>query len=334
VKPDSPVDKTVVATGEPPPKIGGYSIVRLIGHGGAGRVFAARDDQLGRTVAIKVLHPEVAQDPQNVERFLREARSMATISSPHVAAVYQVGQHQGATFIVMEYLEGENLEQRLKRERRVPLREALAFARDCARALEAADAAGLVHRDVKPANIVVLAGRAKLTDFGTARRLDGSADMTLEGQIAGTATFMAPERAMGQGDDRRADIYSLGATLYCLIDGQPPFVRDNPLDVIAAHLHEQPTPLHERVAGVGVGVTGLVARMMAKEPAARFQRYDELIAAFETLLAREAAAGAGEFDEPTEAFGAESATLPPSPPPPRAPPRPRASPPAAATPCS
>src|SRR5690606_23959380 len=194
----------------------------LIGHGGAGRVFAARDEALGRTVAIKVLHPQVANDPKNVERFLREARAMATISSPHVASIYQVGQHRKVPFIVMEYLEGQNLEQRLQKDGRIPVAEALTYVRDCGLALKAADAAGLVHRDVKPANILVIDGRAKLTDFGTARPVDGSADMTVEGQIAGTATFMAPERVTGKGDDKRADIYSLGATLYCLIAGEPP----------------------------------------------------------------------------------------------------------------
>ncbi len=314
MSPAGPNDRTVVPSSEAP-QIGGYTVLRLLGHGGAGRVFAARDEQLGRTVAIKVLHPQVAHDPKNVERFLREARAMATISSPHVASVFQVGQHRKVPFIVMEYLEGQNLEQRLHKDKRIPVEEALIYARDCALALKAANAAGIVHRDVKPANILVIDGRAKLTDFGTARPMDGSADMTIEGQIAGTATFMAPERMMGKGDDRRADIYSLGATLYCLIEGDPPFVRQSPMDVIAAHLKEEPVPLEQKVPGVSPIVGGLVKRMMAKDPARRFQSYEELITAIEALLkgGAQSFGDAGAFDENTEVMGEGLATLPPAP---------------------
>lgn len=313
MSPPGPKNRSATPTAEAP-QIGGYTVLRLIGHGGAGRVFAARDEALGRTVAIKVLHPQVASDPRNVERFLREARAMATISSPHVAAIHQVGQHRKVPFIVMEYLEGENLEQRLQRDRRLPVEEALVYVRDCALALKAADAAGLVHRDVKPANIVVLEGRAKLTDFGTARPVDGSADMTAEGQIPGTAPFMAPERVTGSGDDRRADIYSLGATLYCLISGEPPFLRATPVEVIAAHLREEPQPLEQKVPGVSTLVGGVVRRMMAKDPAARFQTYDELLRALEGLLrgGPQAFGAEGAFEEQTEAYAEWANTLPPS----------------------
>jgi serine/threonine protein kinase len=300
VRPD---DKTTVSGGGDLPEVGGYKLIKQIGFGGAGRVFEARDDALGRTVAIKVLHPQVAADKTNVERFLREARAMANVRSPHVAAVYGVGKHQKTPYIVMEFFEGQNLEQRLKKDKRIPVDEALVYARDCALALKAGDDAGIVHRDVKPANIVVKNGRAVLTDFGLARPMDGSANMTVEGQIAGTATFMAPDRITGQGDDLRADIYSLGATLYCLLCGRPPFEKANPIDVIAAHLNEEPTPLTERVKGLSPRVADVVKRMMAKSPNQRQQNYDDLIEQLEDLLAGDGAVDEGLVDENTEVLG-------------------------------
>jgi serine/threonine-protein kinase len=294
--------------------IGGYRLEKIIGTGGAGRVYAARDEALGRSVAIKLLHPQLARDAKNRERFQREARAMATVRSPHVAAVYSIGEERGMPYIVMEYFPGENLEQRLKSAGRLRVEEALVYARDCALALQAADGAGIVHRDVKPANIVVKDGRAVLTDFGLARPMDGSANMTVEGEIAGTAMFMSPDRITGQGDDRRADIYSLGATLYCLIAGRPPFESPSPMDVIAAHINEQPQPLNERAPGTSPKVAALVTRMMEKEPAARQQDYDQLIAEMTTLIDGGGEVDRGLVEEPTEVHSEEAPTPPrPSP---------------------
>jgi serine/threonine-protein kinase len=314
-----PEEKTAIASQKLIKSIGQYTLVKQIGQGGAGRVYQCKDEQLGRMVAIKVLHPQVASDPTNVDRFLREARAMAPISSPHVASIFQIGKHNGMPFIVMEFIEGDNLEQRLRKSGRVSAKDALRYVKDSAVALKAADTAGIVHRDVKPANIIVRPdGHAALTDFGTARPMDGSANMTMEGQIAGTATFMAPERILGQGDDKRADIYSLGATLYCLLDGNPPFMRENGIEILTAHLNEEATPLHEKWPDVPKAVSLFVKSMMAKKPEMRPQTYDDVVGAVQKLMrapsrskvsGRGGAVDAGLVDEPTEGF-AEDNTMP------------------------
>jgi serine/threonine-protein kinase len=266
-----------------PPRIGQYAIQKKIGQGGAGVVYLGDDESLGRTVAIKVLHKAVARDKQNVERFKREARVMARISSPYVASVFAVGEHEGLPFMVMEFLRGENLEQVMKKIRQIPVVEALGYVRDSALGLEAASSAGVIHRDIKPANIVVEGGRAKITDFGVARPMDGSGQVTMHGQIAGTAAFMSPERVRGEQEDLRSDIYSLGATLYTLMAGQPPFVKASPLEVLTAHLDEEPPPLSKFV-DVDLEVEMLVKRMMDKNRDARFQTYQELIADIHQVL--------------------------------------------------
>lgn len=301
----------MVKGGEQPLIIGGYRLLKIIGQGGAGRVYEARDEALGRHVAIKLMHPQLARDETNRERFTREARAMATVRTPHVAAVFSIGEERGLPYIVMEFIEGENLEERLKRETRLRIEEALVYARDCALALQAADNKGIVHRDVKPANIVVKDGRAVLTDFGLARPMDGSANMTVEGQIAGTATFMSPDRITGQGDDRRADMYSLGATLYCLIAGKPPFERKSPMDVIAAHINEEPQPLTEAAPGTSPRVGDLVKRMMAKNPQRRHQTYDDLIEDINHLIDGGGQVDGGLVDEPTEVHGVETGEIEP-----------------------
>jgi len=307
VPPPLPDDKTVVSSGDPHPTIGGYRLLKEIGSGGAGKVYAAEDEALGRQVAIKLLHPQLARDATQRERFQREARAMATVRTPHVAAVYSIGEERGRPYIVMEYFEGANLEVRVQQSGRLGVEEALIYARDCALALQAADGEGIVHRDVKPANIVVKDGRAILTDFGLARPMDGSANMTIEGEVAGTAMFMSPDRITGQGDDRRADIYSLGATLYCLVAGHPPFERPNAMDVITAHINEEPEPLTDAAPGTSPRVADLVKRMMAKNPQRRQQTYDELIGEMNALISGGGdEVDSGLIDEPTEVHGIEA----------------------------
>ena len=266
-RPESPVPK----------KIDRYAIKRRLGRGGAGTVYLAEDPELKRDVAIKILHKSIMKDKQHVERFKREARVMARISSPYVAAVYQVGEHKSVPFIVMEYLGGENLEVVLQRNKKISVLAALGYLRDVCLGLESAFASEVIHRDIKPANIVVEGAGAKITDFGIARALDGEKSVTLAGQIAGTASFMSPERVKGQKEDFRSDIYSLGATLYTLLCGVPPFVDDNPMNILTAHLDQEHAPMRRHVSDMPKSVESLVSRMLKKEPRERFDSYALLI---------------------------------------------------------
>jgi serine/threonine protein kinase len=264
---------------------GGYPVMRVIGQGGMGRVFACRDQALGRIVAVKVMLPEVATDKQMVARFLREARAMARVASPHVVSIFHVGDGSEGDppFIVMEYLDGEDLEARLRRTGSVPVARTLDYMRDAAHGLRAANHVGLVHRDVKPANLVVVDGRVILTDFGLAKPVDGSADLTQKGLLAGSPHFMPPERARGDEEDHRADIYSLGATWYTLLTGKVPFDKPTPVDTITAHLAEEPRSIRELAPEVPPQVERIVMQMMAKSPVERYASYDELIHAIENV---------------------------------------------------
>lgn len=268
-----------------PDEIGGYKVERMLGQGGAGIVYACSDTDLGRTVAIKLLHAETAGDASRKDRFLREGRLMAKISSPNVVSVYGFGEHNGLPYLVMEYVEGEDLERWLMRNRH-PLHptKALKYIGDAAQGLQAATKLGIVHRDVKPANIIVVEDDAKLTDFGLARPQEGSSLITHEGLITGTPAFISPERARGQAGDFRSDIYSLGATLYTLVIGRPPFVGDSGIDVIAAHLNEPVPRIKEQNPRLSDALDALVARMMDKEPQLRFQDYAELLSEIDEVV--------------------------------------------------
>jgi serine/threonine protein kinase len=302
-----------MSTERPPPRretlydeaislIGGYTIVKKLGEGGAGKVYACRDEGLGRTVAIKTLHPRNTRDQQQKERFLREARAMARVTSAHVVGIHQVGENKGGPYIIMEYLPGKDLETRLRADGPIPPLEAVELVRQVALGLADADRAGIVHRDVKPANIIVTDGKAKLTDFGLARPLEIQAHVTTEGTFTGTAAFLAPERARGEPDDRRGDIYALGCTLYSLIAGEPPFVRDSPIEVIGAHLSETPIALDKVVPSCPRTVALLVDRMMAKEALARPQTYAALDAEFAKVLeVRRESTSSSDDDDPYSA---------------------------------
>lgn len=264
---------------------GGYPVMRIVGEGGMGRVYACRDQALNRVVAAKVMLPERAKDPEMVQRFLREARAMAKVNSPHVVSIFHVydGSEGEPPCIVMELLDGEDLQSRLERTGKVPVARTLDYMRDAAQGLSAASEAGLVHRDVKPANLVVVDGRLIITDFGLAKPVDGSADLTQKGLLAGSPHFMPPERARGEDEDFRADIYSLGATWYTLLAGKVPFDKATPVDTITAHLVEEAPALAEQGADVPDEVAAMVSRMMAKQPGDRFASYAELIAAIDEV---------------------------------------------------
>ncbi len=262
-------------TAAPMPAIGGYQVERELGAGGMGRVYLATDPALQRRVALKVLLPELLEQSEMRQRFLREARALARVSSPHVVAVYAVGEDPGAgPFVVMEYLEGEDLHARLRREGRVPWQQAVRYGQDAILGLKAAEGAGIVHRDVKPANLFVVGERALITDFGLAREIQG-AGVTQAGLVVGTPAYLAPEVIRGNPATHASDLYSLGATLFHLIAGRPPFTEESPLEVLATALRTE-APALSSLVGVPPALSTLIARMLAKDPAARPPGWDAL----------------------------------------------------------
>jgi formylglycine-generating enzyme required for sulfatase activity/tRNA A-37 threonylcarbamoyl transferase component Bud32 len=250
--------------------LGGFRVLRVLGAGGMGVVLEAEDVVMRRRVALKVMRPEVAAQPQARERFLREARAAGNLSHDHVLTVHQVGQENGVPFLVMPLLQGETLETRLQREPRLPLAEAARIAAEMAAGLAAAHAAGLIHRDVKPANVWLEEpkGRVKLLDFGLARQEEAGTRLTQTGGILGTPAYLAPEQAGGQAE-ARTDVFSLGCVLYEMIAGRRPFDGPNLIAIIARVTLHEPPPLNELRPEVPAGLSELVRRMLAKSPAQR-----------------------------------------------------------------
>ncbi len=253
-------------------RLGHYRLTSQLGRGGMGDVYLAYDEPLSRQVAIKVLPAQLARDTDFVRRFHAEATAAASIAHPNVVPIYFIGEDAGYHFFVMQYVDGESLGERLARDGRFRVDEALAIIGQCLAGLQAAHARGLIHRDIKPANILIdrESGRAMLVDFGLVRRLDDSSRVTATGVIMGTVDYIAPEQARGQTVDARADIYSLGVLLYQLMAGRLPFVADSPTAMIFQHAYERPFPLEKAVANVPAAVAAIVARMMAKEPVERY----------------------------------------------------------------
>jgi serine/threonine protein kinase/predicted ATPase len=248
-----------------------YRILKVLGQGGMGVVFLAEDTQLQRPVALKVIRPEIGQIPKNRERFLREARAMAQVRSDHVVTVYQVGQSDEVCYLAMELLEGESLDRWLERVVTPPIAEVLRIGREIALALAAAHARGLVHRDVKPANVWLEAParRVKLLDFGIARPQVEDARITNPGMVVGTPMYMAPEQAQGQQVDGRADLFSLGCVLYQLLTGRPPFEGKTTFGVLSAVITQTPPPASQFNPAIPAPLTDLLARLLAKRPVDR-----------------------------------------------------------------
>ncbi len=257
-------------------RLGPYQVLEVIGRGGMGVVFRAFDPKLERFVAIKVMAPQLAAQESARKRFLREARAAARITHEHVITIHAVEESRGLPYIVMQYVAGGSLEERLAREGPLPLPELLRIGIQTASGLEAAHARGLVHRDVKPANILLEDGvKVKLTDFGLARAVDDGS-ISQSGLIAGTPQYMAPEQARGEAVDHRADLFSLGSLLYAASTGRPPFADGNPLAVLRRVSDETPPPVNEVNPALPRWLVAIVAKLQAKDPAARLQSATEI----------------------------------------------------------
>ncbi len=252
-------------------RLGHYRILKVLGQGGMGIVLHAEDTQLQRPVALKVIRPDIGQSLSNRQRFLREARAMAQVRSDHVVTVHQVGQSDDVCYLAMELLEGEPLDRWLERAGTPSLEETLRIGREISLALAAAHSRGLIHRDVKPANIWLEAPtrRVKLLDFGLARPQDTDAHITKSGVIVGTPMYMAPEQARGETLDGRTDLFSLGCVIYQLVTGRLPFDGKTTMAVLTAVLTETPLPASHFNPSIPTLFDGLLSRLLAKKPDVR-----------------------------------------------------------------
>jgi serine/threonine protein kinase len=249
-------------------RLGGFRILKVLGHGGMGVVFQGEDPRLGRKVAIKAMLPHLAGSSSARERFLREARAAAALEHDHVVPIFHVAEDRGAPFIVMPLLKGETLEDRLKRAGKLPLQDVLRIGWEMAEGLAAAHERGLVHRDIKPANVWLEGqeGRVKILDFGLARATTDEAQLTQSGAIVGTPAYMAPEQAGGEQPNPRSDLFSLGCVLYRLCTGSPPFRGKDTIAVLVAVATENPRPPAAVRPEVPAALSALVMRLLAKKP--------------------------------------------------------------------
>jgi eukaryotic-like serine/threonine-protein kinase len=255
-----------------------YEIDAVLGQGGMAKVFKGTDRVLGRTVAVKVLSPQFAGDHQFVSRFRREAQAAAALNHPNIVSVFDTGDQGDVHFIVMEYVEGRTLRDAIRQEGPILPERAVEITEEVARALAAAHEAGLVHRDVKPGNIMLTSdgSDAKVMDFGIARTTTGDT-LTQTAAVLGTASYLSPEQAQGQPVDARTDIYSLGCVLYEMLTGRPPFTGDSPVSIAYKHVRENPVPPSRLNDDVTQSLEAVVMKMLAKNPTNRYQTAAELL---------------------------------------------------------
>ena len=284
-----PADYPFLAPPEGPEemgRLGPYLIRKTLGTGNMGIVFEAEDVHLKRRVALKVMKPTLAAHAEFHRRFLREAQLAAAIDHEHIVTIYQVGEDRGIPFLAMKLLQGEELENRLRRiGGRLPFAEVLRIGREVAEALAAAHAQGLVHRDIKPANIWLEAGRdhVKIVDFGLARGSGADAHFTQAGAVIGTPSYMAPEQANAEEVDGRCDLFSLGAVLYRACTGRLPFDGKDTLSVLAALATKTPTPPHKLAPQTPAALSALVMRLLAKDRDDRPQSAREVVKSIEAI---------------------------------------------------
>ena len=283
---------------------GRYRLESKLGSGGMSTVYLALDETLQRKVAAKVLHREMSDQPDQLERFRREARAVARISHPNVVAVIDAGNDQdGHPYIVFEYVEGETLKQRIDRYGRLPLDEAAAYAIEVGRGLQAAHLAHMVHRDVKPQNVLIdTEGRAKVTDFGIA--LSQEADgLTKTGRVLGTTDYVSPEQAMGKAVDDRSDIYSLGILLFEMLRGDVPFKAETLVGVAMKHVNDPMPDIQASRPGTSSALAAVIERATQKDPKKRYRDMGEMLADLEGALEVEVARAGGATGEATTVLG-------------------------------
>ena len=295
---------------ESPTVFGGrYELHRRLARGGMADVFLARDQLLGRPVAVKVLFPEYATDPKFVERFRREAQAAANLNHPNIVSIYDWGEELGTYYIVMEYVEGQSLAQILRRDGSLTVEQVTRVALDVAGALGFAHDGGVVHRDVKPGNVLVSPkGEMKVADFGIATAMSANADanLTQTGAVMGTATYFSPEQAQGHKVDHRSDLYSLGVLMYEMLVGQPPFTGETPVSIAYKHVQEPVVPVTDHGVDIPAPLAAITMKLLSKNADNRYPSAEALLADLDRFrqgqaIAAAAAAPGGQLAHPSPA---------------------------------
>ena len=278
---------------------GRYRLDARIASGGMSTVYRAFDETLERQVAVKLMNSEVSADSDQLERFRREARAVAQLNHPHVVGVIDAGEDEGRPYIVFEYVEGETLKERIRAQGRLAISEAIAYAIEIGRALGAAHAQHIVHRDVKPQNVLIdEEGSAKVTDFGIARTLEEDG-LTADGRVLGTTDYVAPEQALGRQVTGQSDLYSLGVVLYEMLTGEVPFKGENQIAVAMKHVREALPDVQAKRPEVSAALASVLDRATAKRVEDRYASDAELIADLEDVLGIETARAGSATGEVT-----------------------------------